>query len=118
MIEVGEYVRTENGYIRKIVTERLDGCLVDKSYYNEIIQDNTLGIIENEDIVKHSKNIIDLIEVGDYVNGEKVYSRCNSKLWLDGDEGEILIVDGKPDEPIISIVTKEQFANIEYRLED
>lgn len=23
-------------------------------------------------VVKHSKNIIDLIEVGDYVNGEKV----------------------------------------------
>lgn len=25
-----------------------------------------------EDITKHSKNIIDLIEVGDYVNGERI----------------------------------------------
>ena len=62
-IEVGDYIRTKNGFIRKIITERLDGYLVDKSYYNEIIKDTTLGIIANEDVIKHSKNIIDLIEV-------------------------------------------------------
>ena len=30
------------------------------------------SIVNKENIVKHSKNIIDLIEVGDYVNGHKI----------------------------------------------
>lgn len=55
--EVGEYYRTKNGEILKIVDLDEYRFLVNKFYYQ---------------IVKHSKNIIDLVEVGDYVNGHRV----------------------------------------------
>lgn len=53
MIEIGDYVRTKKGKIFKYGKGR--------AY---------LG--KDNEIVKHSKNIIDLIEVGDYVNGHKI----------------------------------------------
>lgn len=62
-IEIGDYVRTNNNYIRKVITESFNGYFVDVSYYNEIIDDTTLGIIGKEDIKKHSKRLTDLIEV-------------------------------------------------------
>ena len=52
-IEVGEYVRTKKGKIFKYGKGR--------AY---------LG--RDNEIINHSKNIIDLIEVGDYVNGKEV----------------------------------------------
>ena len=113
-MKVGDYVRTNNGDIGKIIK-----CPFKSMYLDEIWGDigNFETIITNN-VYKTSPNIIDLIEVGDYVNGECVYSRCETKLWLDGDTGEILIIDGEPDEPIKSIVTKEQFENMEYKIGD
>ena len=117
-MKAGDYVRTEDG-IKKVL----------KYTYNEkydnghcVWFDNkhcgTLFTDEEVNKMKPSSNITDLIEVGDYVNGECVYSRCETKLWLDGDTGEILIIDGEPDEPIKSIVTKEQFESMEYKIGD
>ena len=77
-----------------------------------------------DEVIKHSKNIIDLIEVGDYVNGYKV---------IDKDyEGEMICLLMPFNEEnqsiynivwntkyfIKSIVTKEMYKSIEYRLED
>ena len=74
-IQVGEYVRTNKGYIRKI--DKIEKCSIceEKIYINtEIIKDlKFTNTYHKEDIVKHSKNIIDLIEVGDIVNDRKVY---------------------------------------------
>lgn len=73
-LEVGMYVRTKWGDIRKI--ERIwndTDFNVDKTYYNYNIEEDTLGCVLNEDIIKEpSFNIIDLIEAEDYVNGSKV----------------------------------------------
>lgn len=65
-------------------------------------------------IVKHSPNIIDLIEAGDYVNGEPV-----EEIVIATDEFEITTTTEYLTnvEDIKSIVTKEQFASMEYRLE-
>ena len=77
MIEVGEYVRlARNQGINKIIDKDDDDFLI----LDEIIADEygdecfeiSLQDVDKE-IVKHSKNIIDLIEVGDYVNGKEVY---------------------------------------------
>ena len=65
-IEVGEYVRTNKGIISKI-NSGVDIDMVE--FENAIIGD----------VVKHSKNIIDLIEVGDIVNGCKVGTICYEK---------------------------------------
>lgn len=69
-IETNEYVRTKDGIIDKVIIEYDGKCnnpncsekhiSCKYNYYNE------------KDIVKHSKQLIDLIEVGDYVNGREV----------------------------------------------
>ena len=71
MIEVNEYVRTNKGNIGKVVEIRL-GFNKDTQLYQDVYMlDNGLWTIL-EYIVKHSKQLIDLIEVGDYVNGHLV----------------------------------------------
>ena len=64
MIEVGEYVRTDTG-IRKLVAIDTE-C---NNYYLEILNSERTMPLAYEVISgwKHSKNIIDLIEVGDIV---------------------------------------------------
>ena len=62
-IKVGEYVRTDNGEIHKVIDIE-KGSIKIKSQYKEWI-----GLCC---IVKHSKQLIDLIEKDDYVNGSKV----------------------------------------------
>lgn len=111
MIEVGEYVRTKQGHIYKV-----------KSVYKDMIWWCDLTWIDEKDIIKHSKKLIDLIEVGDYVNGYRVDKIVEN---LDDDRNSFVICNeylGKMQKyktyQIRGIVTKEQFANMEYRLEE
>lgn len=62
-IEVGEYVRTKTGKLDKVINN---------NYYMTQYIGCEKGLVAKANIVKHSKNIIDLIEVGDYVNGYKI----------------------------------------------
>ena len=105
-IEIGEYVRTEIGTIGKVVR-------INEIYFTI---ENNRGEIDvlYEGNQKHSRNIIDLIEVGDYVNGHKI-----NKKYVNSDnilcfeiEGEETIVEVK------SIVTKQQFSNMEYKINE
>ena len=112
-IKVGEYVRTDNGEIHKVL-EVEKGSIKIKSDYKEWI-----GICC---IAKHSPNIIDLIEVGDYVNGERVFATDNRI----NDNGEKVILtenyDDWTDNGVVSnkdiktIITKEQFKNAMYEV--
>lgn len=118
-IKVGEYVRTEDGLIGKL--EQINKEPTDETI-TYIVTDSFQGMIE--EIIKHSKNIIDLIEIGDYVNGELVtgfgYEDVN------GAKEKSILVEGKYTKvsfallewDIKSIVTKEMFSDIEYRLEN
>ena len=108
-MNVGDYVRTNDGYIykiKKIPTEYK--IIVDaKSLFGEELE------IQNNEIIKSSPNIIDLIEVGDYVNGEKVVDKYDYIIAFDGGQ------DGNwyiRDDEIKSIVTKEQFESMEYKV--
>ena len=69
------------------------------------------GLIIRDNIVKHSKDIIDLIEVGDYVNGEKVIDTWNGNR-IETHRSNF------NDDNIKSIVTKEQFAQAEYKIKE
>lgn len=73
-IKVGDFIRTIDGYIRRVTQVNKKGTYeglcygaysVDKPYKN------SQGISAKK-IKSHSKDIIDLIEEGDYVNGYKV----------------------------------------------
>lgn len=92
-IKVGEYVRTSKGKIFKYSKGR--------AY---------LG--KDNKIVKHSKNIINLIEVGDYVNGEQIDFITN--------KGDLLIRDNvnffDKYKGIKTILTKEQFEQNLYKV--
>lgn len=127
-IKVGEYVRFSNGKIRKIIGIDVDGHLLVDIY---ISGSNLLTFNEEADIVKHSKNIIDLIEIGDYVNGYKILEIAdsiyeNSKRILvyknqkESYERWIYIQEfnGKihTQDDITSILTKEKFESESYKI--
>ena len=117
-LEVGMYVRTECG-IAKIIDiicgEDLvfDNDNIFDEHEKEIYKYNRpsmYGNWANSDIIKASHNIIDLIEEGDYVNGFPVIHKENDILKCG------LLVQFKEDE-IKSIVTKEMYSSVEYRVE-
>ena len=73
-----------------------------------------------KDIINASYNIIDLIEVGDYVNGYKVYyCYCADEdmtgLFIDTEEKKRVWLDYSSQ--LKSIVTKEQFEAMAYKVE-
>ena len=111
-MEIGDYVRTNDGGIGKIIK-----CPFKSMYLDEIWGDieNTETIITNN-VYKTSPNIIDLIECGDYVNGiivTKVVNdiECNY-IELDYSYNK----RGIRNKDIKSIVTKEQFESMEYKI--
>ena len=133
-LEVGDYVRTKKG-IAKILGRVNEP---DNYYFKMLITDKYLEIhddteyIHDLDIIKSSKNIIDLIEVGDYVNEYKIdyinlkcetpFLRSNQPYRVDNTLYSTLIEKGKDynqplhfyEEDIKSIVTKEQFNSMKY----
>lgn len=127
-LKVGMYVRTKYGiarivefYERKnnlscyyldksIMGEEkyLSNCIYDYAYYTD-------------QILNFSLDIIGLIEVGDYVNGKRVYniSIVDGLKYLD-----VEVEDYLSDMPFInadqieSIVTKEQFESMKYEVKE
>ena len=68
-------------------------------------------------IVKHSKNIIDLIEKDDYINGEKVIDIFNTEFLSLGELPYVRTQNNKYEEQDIkTILTKEQMENNCYRI--
>lgn len=118
-IKDGEYVRTNKGTIARIEDTEFDIKI------NNIGQILYVTFVEcvryYEVIVKHSPNIIDLIEVGDYVNGSRVIEVDNCK----GAMREIYIEGQNPEtdcgiyfEQIETVITKEQFAQMGYKVKE
>ena len=102
MIEVNDYVRTKNGIIDKVINS---------NFYMSIYVECEKGLYLIENIVKHSKQLIDLIEVGDIVNGMEVLDIHKPRdLW----EPIEIRVDGRYTnfilaEDIKTIITKESY---------
>ena len=65
-IEVGEYVRTKEGEIHKVIK-----IIEDDGNWDYYCCENNTGYFAM-DIAKHNKQLIYLIEKNDYVNGSKV----------------------------------------------
>lgn len=108
-IEVGEYVRTKNG--------KIDIYLNSSDFYNK---DASIIVCKKskywfEDIRKHSSNIIDLIEEDDIIRiiddyDDEIIIHIDSKNLHDRVKRRLESETWK----LKSIVTKEQFKNIEY----
>lgn len=122
-LKEGMYVRTKNNGICKLYREfhedsvdvgigvfpEIDGFFIDKEEINYIEKDN---------ILKSNKNIIDLIEVGDYVNGVEVIGKefdNFNKEYLQCGVGDYVICTFEVKD-IKTILTKEQYENNVYRI--
>lgn len=106
-LEEEMYVRTTKGKIDKI--DDYDSTF---DCYHLSTEPKCYGVEEN-DISKASYNIIDLIEVGDYVNGLIVNDIVTD---IDGTKTFNLFKQSSyfGNEDIKSIVTKQQFENMQY----
>ena len=99
-LEVGMYVRTINGKIWIIISQKaISG--------------------HRKDIIKASHNIIDLIEVGDYVNGSKVgyIDDCDGAMrefYYDYENPNEDV--GHWQEEIKSVITHEQMEQMAYKV--
>lgn len=121
MIEVGEYVRTVDGKIGIFVrySSRKEDSFY-KSPANCFIRlNNRKSDLQcfRDYIVKHSKNIIDLIEVGDIVRILLNEKTGETTIFVFESQKQINILNEKNCHIIKSIVTKEQFAQAEYKIE-
>ena len=106
-IKVEDYVRTKTGYIGKV--ENINDFRPPEAKICVDFNVSDLIFLGETDIIKHSPNIIDLIEVGDYVNGEEVIRE--NKLFVETSSNPYI-----KNENIKSIVTKEQFKNVMYEV--
>ena len=105
-IEVGEYVRTKEGEIHKVIK-----IIEDDRDWDYYCCENNTGYFAM-DIAKHNKQLIDLIECGDFVNGHKVKA-----IYLNGATKYIKLDNAYKDgqgtrtyeENIETILTKESY---------
>ena len=107
-IEVGGYVRTKKGRIDKVERFSVGLCLWHCENGMCIDECNCIGT-HLEDIVKHSKQPIDLIKVGDII--EIKTELCNSFKCFVENEDDLLLLKEKVKQfwNIKKILTKEQF---------
>ena len=121
-IKVGEFIRTNQGHIGKLKRIELDKDDKGLKWYVFDHKEFEINIIKEEYInkpyiVKHSSNLIDLIQCGDYVNGYPVRrilnfnnKLCNFDLnkmeWIPLDEIDIWY----------EVVTKEMMESISYKV--
>lgn len=123
-LEVGMYVRTERNGICKIRKITQDLIEYENSYFDFIDYKSMLF-----DIKKASHNLLGnenelcLIEVGDYVNGNKVI-RIETSSYPEDKNAKIIVCCGDDDyylyynEDIKTILTKEQYENNSYKVEE
>lgn len=121
MLKIGEYTRI-NGKIGKVKDIVLNGNNYEDS---GIYLENEKFVLGKEEIykLKSSYNIIDLIEEGDYVNDYKIleivkgFKVIVDKLELNTRDGNYYLKQFTNNE-IKSIVTKKQYENNVYKVED
>ena len=118
-ININEYVRTDNGEIHKVedIEDLRIHIKTEKIMFRSWVDDYYGAHKEDRFIVKHSPNIIDLIEVGDYVNGEIVIDIGERSLYLGyADDNEHYSRISIDESEINSIVTKEMFNQVKYEV--
>ena len=104
-MKIKDYVRTKKGEIGKITYISKYNTAITTDYTTNPTIAKCVSI---SNIIKSSPNIIDLIEVGDYVNGLLIKS-IGDKFY---NCGHTLVYFKN----IKSIVTKEQFESMKYKV--
>lgn len=115
-MNVGDYVRDITGKIGIIKQKQYE-----ERYSKDVYLVRRTRCFKGY-FVKSGLNIIDIIEVGDYVNGSRVIEICNEDKDI---FNKYLVVDevdydgnniSYSNNDIKSIVTKELFESVKYRI--
>lgn len=120
-LEVGMYARLQNDAENIVIINKIANV-----FETTILTENDGSIYQGEytkeNVIKASYNIIDILEVGDYVNGKKI---VDVGCLTNGPRKGTKVIDYYitpsavcylENEDIKSIVTKEQFENMEYKI--
>ena len=106
----GMYARTDNGTIGKILNSNSDEMINGP----ELLVNNKIYCIERDSIKDIKEDIIDLIEVGDYVNGKRIHK-------IDKGQNYCYLYYGNcktfVNYQIKTILTKEQYMQNCYRID-
>ena len=113
-IWAGEWVRVNNDNRNCIGIGKVKSLVNESVYVNMNNKYNLPVSFQIDKIVKHSKQLIDLIEVGDFVNGYRVENVINEEPCP---SGKCVDIDSSKDssectlweEDIKTILTKEQY---------
>ena len=127
-LEPNMYVRTKWGiakYIHNLVTKETVYRVIDKKIIYDNVEDWEDCLLDNE-ILKASYDIIDILEIGDYVNGSEVLDFENKYIeekdtfvpigvvtencYLEDTDSWII------EKNIKSVITHEQIEQMEYRI--
>ena len=113
-LEPNMYVRTKWGYICKIINindfrEPSMKYGVEASYLKDVM------FIGDDDILKASHNIIDLIKVGDYINGSWVNEIVDGKP-IHEDYNDPFYSFGWENDDIKTVITHEQIEQMAYKV--
>lgn len=125
-LEVGQFVRTKDGTIGKIIAidlakprqEKYPNHPSKKHWRDKILISCHKGWRTTQNIIKASYNIIDILEEGDYVNGcyiQEIKSLKDNVMvcMLDSDYEFLSKITNNE---IETIVTKEQMEQMEYKI--
>ena len=113
-LEEGMYVRYKSHYRKgKYLISKLEEIMpADDVVHIDTYYLENRDVCLKQDFKKASHKIIDLIEVGDYVNGFRVVYINHKYEYLEVSDEEYIINK----EDIKSIVTKEQFESMSYKI--
>ena len=110
-LKLNMYVRTEHGIYK------INGY-INNNYTQKFTYIDNLGVsdfLDKNQVIKASRNIIDLIEVGDIITTNNL---CGEVTHIEGDKIYTTCYDGEYcyDYQIQSILTKEQFESMSYKV--
>lgn len=129
-IKAGDFIRTKGGNIGQVLkvipeckyTTRIGRIAHSPEKY---WIDTRKGSMSKPYIKKHSRNIIDLIEEGDYVNGEEVKHIADFegtqkpiRKVIFTDQHRLIPGETAENDEVKSVVTKEQFNQMKYIVGD
>lgn len=115
MLEVNDYVRINMDNRNCIGIGRVSRIVNETIYVNMNNKYNLPVPFQIDKVVKHSKQLIDLIEVGDYVNGREVKHIAMFEGFPDYpklifvDETHLIPDDTCENDEIQTILTKERY---------
>ena len=104
-LEVGQFARLKSGYIVKVLNVKDNWIETDTKFITRTFP---------KDFVKASYNIIDILEVGDYVNGVEVINIDDE--WITMSDMQVPILKSIANGMIKSVITHEQMEQMAYKV--